>query len=124
MQIDRGNMKSKLLRRSFAVFGILSLCMNLNSCGSDPEFEAQVKQSWEDAFIRAQADPCSIAGDSIRADASRDPRFEAWARANPGTNCPPYSGKGGSAECGGNDEDGNFIHQSCEDAIAAIVGEG
>jgi hypothetical protein len=97
------------------------LCVNLTSCGTDPEFEALVKQDWEEAFQVAQAEPCSLEGSSIRNATDRDPRFEQWAIEHPLSDCPERTYSGGSADCGGYDDEGNYIEQTCEEAIASKV---
>jgi hypothetical protein len=108
----------------FLVTLIPLLCLTLTSCGSDPEFDALVKQDWEEAFQKAQADPCSFEASSIRTTPWEDPRFEKWALEHPLSDCPPRSNSGGSADCGGYDEEGNYIRQTCEEAIASAVSDG
>ena len=108
-------MLTKLIKGLF-VSGLLTI--NLVGCStSDPEFENQVKQSWEEAFQRAQLNPCSIAGSSIRNQTDRDPRFAEWAAKHPLSACPPRTYSGGSGECGGYDEFGNFVSISCNEAL-------
>jgi hypothetical protein len=99
------------------------LAVNLTGCsGSNSEFESQVKQSWEEAFLKAQLDPCSFEGSSIRNATDRDPRFATWAAANPLSACPEKNYSGGSADCGGLDDEGNYIKITCDEVIGQIVG--
>lgn len=98
------------------------LLINLVGCSnSNPEFENQVNQSWEEAFRKAQLDPCSPEAASIR-NSNRDPRFEAWAKEHPLSACPERSYSGEAADCSGYDENGNYIKISCNDALGQIVG--
>jgi hypothetical protein len=110
--------------RLLTVLITIPMVMVVSSCGSDSEFDALVKQDWEEAFIKAQQDPCSFEASSIRTTSWRDPRFEKWAEEHPLSDCPPRSGNGGSADCSVTDDEGNFIERTCEEAIAAIVGDG
>ena len=98
------------------------LLINLSACtGSDPAFENQVNQSWEEAFRKAQLDPCSLEGSSIRNATDRDPRFAAWAAANPLSACSGKSYGSGSADCGGYDDEGNYIAITCNESIAQKI---
>jgi hypothetical protein len=104
---------------------ILLLMFNLSGCSSsDPAFEDQVNQSWEEAFRKAQLDPCSFEGSSIRNATDRDPRFAAWAASHPLSACPPRTNLGGSDECGGYDDFGNYIKFSCDEALGQSLNGG
>jgi hypothetical protein len=104
---------------------ILLLMFNLAGCSSsDPAFENQVNQSWEEAFRKAQLDPCSLDGSSIRNATDRDPRFAAWAAANPLSACAPKTYSGGSDNCGGYDDFGNYIKFSCDEALGQSLNGG
>jgi hypothetical protein len=112
--------KIDLLQRLFLA-GLLVI--NLSACSnSDSEFEKQVNESWEEAFRKAQLDPCSIEASSIRTTGREDPRFEAWAKENPLSACPERTYSGNSADCGGYDDNGNYVKISCEEIIGQIVG--
>ena len=115
-------MLTKSVKRLF-VSGLLTI--NLVGCSAqDPEFENRVRQSWEDAFQKAQMNPCSLEGSSIRNQTDRDPRFAEWAEKHPLSACPPRTHNGGSRECGGYDDDGNFVSISCNEVIGQLVGDG
>lgn len=110
----------KFLQRLF-ISGLL--VTNLVGCStSDPEFEDLVKRSWEEAFRKAQLDPCSYEGSSIRNATNLDPRFAEWASNHPLSACPPRTYNRGSGECGGYDDFGNFVSISCNDALGQILG--
>jgi hypothetical protein len=113
-----------LTRKFWVLIASAFLALNLSACGGDPEFEAHVKQDWEEAFQKAQLDPCSLEASSIRTTPWYDPRFEKWAAEHPLSDCPPRSGNSGSADCSVTDDEGNYIKRTCDEAIAAIVGDG
>ncbi len=83
-----------------------------------------MKQIWEEAFQKAQLDPCSMHGSSIRNETDRDPRFAEWAAKHPLSACPEKNYGGGSVDCGGYDANGNYIKVTCEEVIRQATGEG
>ena len=106
------------------VIVLLTMILLTGCSTSDPEFEKQVKQDWEEAFQKAQLDPCSLEASSIRNATDQDPRFEAWAERHPLSACPQKSYGGGETDCGGYDENGNYIEITCNEVIGQIIGEG
>ena len=94
------------------------LLVNLSGCSSpNSEFEKQVNQSWEEAFQKAQIDPCSLEASSICNATDQDPRFATWAAANPLSACPEKNYSGSSSECSVYDEDGKEIKISCDESL-------